>query len=87
MFVGKRAGLQPWQRESVWRYHRPPFAGRSDAQGNFRADGLPIDVPLDVWLRAEGCNEVLGYPFSAARPATELAALLTGFESRASNAA
>lgn len=55
VFVGKRAGPQPWQRESVWRYHRPPFAGRSDAQGNFRADGLPIDVPLDVWLRAEGC--------------------------------
>jgi hypothetical protein len=55
VLVGKRSGGRPWQRESVWRYHRPPFAGRSDAEGNFRADGLPLDVPLDVWLRAEGC--------------------------------
>jgi EAL domain-containing protein (putative c-di-GMP-specific phosphodiesterase class I) len=36
------------------------------------------------WLRAEGCNEVQGFLFSAARPAGEIAALLSGFAGRVS---
>jgi EAL domain-containing protein (putative c-di-GMP-specific phosphodiesterase class I) len=39
------------------------------------------------WLRAEGCNEVQGFLFSAARPAGEIEALLAGFGTRASKAA
>ena len=50
------------------------------------AEGVETVDQLD-WLRAEGCNEVQGFLFSAARPAAELAALFAGFESRASNAA
>jgi diguanylate cyclase (GGDEF)-like protein/PAS domain S-box-containing protein len=38
-------------------------------------------------LRAEGCNEVQGYLFSAARPAAELGALLHKFARRATEAA
>ena len=39
------------------------------------------------WLRAEGCNEVQGFLFSAARPAAEIAKLLADFGQRASRAA
>jgi EAL domain-containing protein (putative c-di-GMP-specific phosphodiesterase class I) len=39
------------------------------------------------WLRAEGCNEVQGFLFSAARPAGEIEALLAGFGALASKAA
>jgi EAL domain-containing protein (putative c-di-GMP-specific phosphodiesterase class I) len=39
------------------------------------------------WLRAEGCNEVQGFLFSAARPAAEVAQLLARFGDRASQAA
>jgi diguanylate cyclase (GGDEF)-like protein len=39
------------------------------------------------WLRAEGCNEVQGFLFSAARPAAEVAELLARFGDRASQAA
>ncbi|MGA7995692.1 MAG: EAL domain-containing protein [Bradyrhizobium sp.] len=40
-----------------------------------------------TWLRAEGCNEVQGFLFSAARPAAEIEALLSRFGRRASQAA
>jgi len=39
------------------------------------------------WLHAEGCNEVQGFLFSAARPAGEIAQILTEFGQRASKAA
>ncbi|WOH79125.1 EAL domain-containing protein [Bradyrhizobium sp. BEA-2-5] len=50
------------------------------------AEGVETEDQLD-WLRAEGCNEVQGFLFSAARPAGEIAALLSGFAERASKAA
>ncbi|QHO76032.1 GGDEF domain-containing protein [Bradyrhizobium sp. CCBAU 051011] len=50
------------------------------------AEGVETTDQLD-WLRAEGCNEVQGFLFSAARPAAELAALLSGFDKRGSKAA
>ncbi|MGX1352838.1 diguanylate cyclase (GGDEF)-like protein/PAS domain S-box-containing protein [Bradyrhizobium elkanii] len=50
------------------------------------AEGVETTDQLD-WLRAEGCNEVQGFLFSAARPAGEIAALLSGFAERASKAA
>ena len=50
------------------------------------AEGVETTSQLD-WLRAEGCNEVQGFLFSAARPASEIAALLSGFGSRAAKAA
>ncbi|MBR1198320.1 EAL domain-containing protein [Bradyrhizobium sp. AUGA SZCCT0240] len=50
------------------------------------AEGVETTDQLD-WLRAEGCNEVQGFLFSAARPASEVAALLSGFGRRASKAA
>ena len=40
-----------------------------------------------TWLRAEGCNEVQGFLFSAAKPAAEIEALLSRFGRRASQAA
>lgn len=39
------------------------------------------------WLRAEGCNEVQGFLFSAAKPASEIAELLARFGARASQPA
>src|SRR6266436_5097798 len=42
------------------------------------AEGVETTDQLD-WLRAEGCNEVQGFLFSAARPAGEIEALLAGF--------
>jgi EAL domain-containing protein (putative c-di-GMP-specific phosphodiesterase class I) len=39
------------------------------------------------WLRAEGCNQVQGFLFSAARPAAEIEQLLFKFGRRASQAA
>jgi len=50
------------------------------------AEGVETMDQLD-WLRAEGCNEVQGFLFSAARPAAEVAALLSKFGRRASEAA
>jgi len=50
------------------------------------AEGVETIDQLD-WLRAEGCNEVQGFLFSAAKPASEIVALLSGFSSRASKAA
>jgi diguanylate cyclase (GGDEF)-like protein/PAS domain S-box-containing protein len=50
------------------------------------AEGVETLDQLD-WLRAEGCNEVQGFLFSAARPAAEVAALLSKFGRRASQAA
>ena len=50
------------------------------------AEGVETEDQLD-WLRAEGCNEVQGFLFSAARPATEIARLLADFGRRASRAA
>jgi len=50
------------------------------------AEGVETTDQLD-WLRAEGCNEVQGFLFSAAKPASELKALLSGFGGRASKAA
>jgi diguanylate cyclase (GGDEF)-like protein/PAS domain S-box-containing protein len=50
------------------------------------AEGVETTDQLD-WLRAEGCNEVQGFLFSAARPAAEVAALLSKFGRRASQAA
>jgi diguanylate cyclase (GGDEF)-like protein/PAS domain S-box-containing protein len=50
------------------------------------AEGVETEDQLD-WLRAEGCNEVQGFLFSAARPAAEIAKLLAEFGRRASRAA
>jgi diguanylate cyclase (GGDEF)-like protein/PAS domain S-box-containing protein len=50
------------------------------------AEGVETIDQLD-WLRAEGCNEVQGFLFSAAKPAAEVAALLLRFGRRASQAA
>ena len=50
------------------------------------AEGVETVDQLD-WLRAEGCNEVQGFLFSAARPAGEIGELLSRFGRRASKAA
>ena len=50
------------------------------------AEGVETMDQLD-WLRAEGCTEVQGFLFSAARPASEVNALLGKFGTRASKAA
>jgi diguanylate cyclase (GGDEF)-like protein/PAS domain S-box-containing protein len=50
------------------------------------AEGVETIDQLD-WLRAEGCNEVQGFLFSAAKPAAEIEALLFKFGQRASQAA
>ena len=50
------------------------------------AEGVETVDQLD-WLRAEGCNEVQGFLFSAARPASEVDELLRRFGARASEAA
>ena len=50
------------------------------------AEGVETIDQLD-WLRAEGCNEVQGFLFSAAKPAAEIASLLFKFGRRASQAA
>src|SRR5262249_31262768 len=50
------------------------------------AEGVETIDQLD-WLRSEGCNEVQGFLFSAARPAGEIKALLADFGQRASRAA
>ena len=50
------------------------------------AEGVETADQLD-WLRAEGCNEVQGFLFSAARPASEVGELLSRFGRRASRAA
>jgi len=50
------------------------------------AEGVETVDQLD-WLRAEGCNEVQGFLFSAARPAAEIGQLLAKFGQRASQAA
>jgi EAL domain-containing protein (putative c-di-GMP-specific phosphodiesterase class I) len=50
------------------------------------AEGVETVDQLD-WLRAEGCTEVQGFLFSAARPASEISALLGKFGDRASKAA
>jgi diguanylate cyclase (GGDEF)-like protein/PAS domain S-box-containing protein len=50
------------------------------------AEGVETTDQLD-WLRAEGCNEVQGFLFSAAKPAAEIEALLSRFSRRASQAA
>ena len=50
------------------------------------AEGVETMDQLD-WLRAEGCNEVQGFLFSAAKPAAGIAALLSRFGARASKVA
>jgi diguanylate cyclase (GGDEF)-like protein/PAS domain S-box-containing protein len=50
------------------------------------AEGVETEDQLD-WLRAEGCNEVQGFLFSAARPAADIARLLADFGERASRVA
>jgi EAL domain-containing protein (putative c-di-GMP-specific phosphodiesterase class I) len=50
------------------------------------AEGVETEDQLD-WLRAEGCNEVQGFLFSAARPAAEIGKLLADFGQRTSRAA
>jgi diguanylate cyclase (GGDEF)-like protein/PAS domain S-box-containing protein len=50
------------------------------------AEGVETVDQLD-WLRNEGCNEVQGFLFSAAKPAGDVAALLSKFGRRASQAA
>jgi diguanylate cyclase (GGDEF)-like protein/PAS domain S-box-containing protein len=50
------------------------------------AEGVETVDQLD-WLRAEGCNEVQGFLFSAAKPAAEIEQLLFRFGRRASQAA
>jgi diguanylate cyclase (GGDEF)-like protein/PAS domain S-box-containing protein len=50
------------------------------------AEGVETIDQLE-WLRAEGCNEVQGFLFSPARPASEIAQLLLKFGNRASRVA
>jgi diguanylate cyclase (GGDEF)-like protein/PAS domain S-box-containing protein len=50
------------------------------------AEGVETVDQLD-WLRAEGCNEVQGFLFSAAKPAGEVEQLLFRFGARATKAA
>jgi len=50
------------------------------------AEGVETKDQLD-WLRAEGCNQVQGFLFSAAKPASEIEQLLFRFGARASKAA
>ena len=50
------------------------------------AEGVETIGQLD-WLRAEGCNEVQGFLFSAAKPAAEIRGMLSRFGQRASQAA
>ncbi|HET7885162.1 MAG TPA: GGDEF domain-containing phosphodiesterase, partial [Bradyrhizobium sp.] len=50
------------------------------------AEGVETVDQLD-WLRNEGCDEVQGFLFSAAKPASEIAALFSKFAQRASQAA
>ena len=50
------------------------------------AEGVETMDQLD-WLRAEGCNQVQGFLFSAARPAAEIEQLLFKFGRHASRAA
>jgi diguanylate cyclase (GGDEF)-like protein/PAS domain S-box-containing protein len=50
------------------------------------AEGVETMDQLD-WLRAEGCNQVQGFLFSAAKPANEIEQLLFRFGERASKAA
>jgi diguanylate cyclase (GGDEF)-like protein/PAS domain S-box-containing protein len=50
------------------------------------AEGVETIDQLD-WLRTEGCNEVQGFLFSAAKPAAEVQQLLRKFGRRASQAA
>ena len=50
------------------------------------AEGVETLDQLDR-LRAEGCNQVQGFLFSAAKPASEVAELLSRFGARASRAA
>jgi diguanylate cyclase (GGDEF)-like protein/PAS domain S-box-containing protein len=50
------------------------------------AEGVETLDQLD-WLRAEGCNQVQGFLFSAARPADDIEQLLLKFGRRASQAA
>ena len=50
------------------------------------AEGVETTDQLD-WLRNEGCNEVQGFLFSAAKPAAEVGGLLFKFGARASQAA
>jgi diguanylate cyclase (GGDEF)-like protein len=50
------------------------------------AEGVETTDQLD-WLRAEGCNEVQGFLFGAAKPAAEITELLTRFDARVSQAA
>jgi diguanylate cyclase (GGDEF)-like protein/PAS domain S-box-containing protein len=50
------------------------------------AEGVETIDQLD-WLRAEGCNQVQGFLFSAAKPASEIEQLLVRFGARASKAA
>ena len=50
------------------------------------AEGVETRDQLD-WLRAEGCNQVQGFLFSAAKPASEIGDLLARFGARTSKAA
>ncbi|MGJ5177031.1 putative bifunctional diguanylate cyclase/phosphodiesterase [Bradyrhizobium oligotrophicum] len=50
------------------------------------AEGVETSDQLE-WLRAEGCNQVQGFLFSAAQPASEIAGLLARFGVRSSKAA
>ena len=50
------------------------------------AEGVETTDQLD-WLRAEGCNQVQGFLFSAAKPASEIEDLLVKFGARVSQAA
>ena len=59
---------------------------KSEALITTTAEGVETIDQLD-WLRAEGCNEVQGFLFSAAKPAAEVEALLLKFGRRASQAA
>jgi diguanylate cyclase (GGDEF)-like protein/PAS domain S-box-containing protein len=50
------------------------------------AEGVETEDQLDA-LKAEGCTEVQGFLFSAARPASEISELIASFGKRASRAA
>ena len=97
---GRESGKFPFDKIKIDRFFVKDLANRSDCVAIVRAisglgrslnitttaEGVETTDQLD-WLRAEGCNEVQGFLFSAAKPAGEIEALLTKFGQRRSKAA
>ncbi len=69
----------PFDKIKIDRSFVKDLAQRSDCVAIVRAiSGLGRSDQLD-WLRAEGCNEVQGFLFSPAKPASEVEQLLSRF--------